>query len=51
MRLREKIATLTRLNKEKDRTIAELREKLVDKESQRKELLSYLYKPKKQDRA
>ncbi len=35
------------LLKEKDRTIKELEAKLVDKESQRKELLSYLYKPGK----
>ncbi len=33
------------LLKEKDRIIKELEAKLTDKESQRKELLSYLYKP------
>jgi len=38
------------LLKEKDKKIAELEAKLVDKESQRKELLSYLYKPRKKDR-
>ena len=47
LKLQEKIALLTKLNKEKDRKIAELEAKLVDKESQRKELLSYLYKPGK----
>jgi hypothetical protein len=36
--------------KQKDRKIAELQSKLVDKEAQRKELLSYLYKPNKKDR-
>lgn len=32
-------------NREKDKIIAELQTKLEDKEAQRKELLSYLYKP------
>jgi len=38
------------LLKEKDKKIRELEEKLVDKEAQRKELLTYLYKPKTKDR-
>jgi transposase len=38
------------LLKEKDKEITLLKEKLVDKESQRKELLSYLYKPSKKDK-
>jgi transposase len=38
------------LLKEKDRQIKELEAQLVDKESQRKELLSYLYKPGKKGR-
>lgn len=33
--------------KEKDKRITALEEKLIDKEAQRKEILSYLYKPKK----
>lgn len=37
------------LLKEKDRRIALLEAKLTDKEAQRKELLSYLYKPGKKD--
>lgn len=37
------------LLREKDREIAVLKGKLADKESQRKELLSYLYKPSKKD--
>jgi hypothetical protein len=41
------VAELLRSNKEKDRTIALLHSKLHDKESQRKELLSYLYRPGK----
>jgi hypothetical protein len=36
--------------KEKDRRITELEKKLIDKEGQRKELLTYLYKPKKGDK-
>jgi len=47
-KLREKIAELVRSNQAKDRQIADLEAKLVDKESQRKELLSYLYQPSKQ---
>jgi hypothetical protein len=31
--------------KEKDREIASLKEQLIDKEAQRKELQSYLWKP------
>jgi uncharacterized protein YehS (DUF1456 family) len=37
------------LLKEKDRKIVELEAKLTDKEAQRKELLSYLYKPRKEN--
>lgn len=48
-KLQERIIELTRINKEKDQKIAELEAKLQDKESQRKELLSYLYKPNKRD--
>jgi transposase len=44
-RYRLVIKEQTLLLKEKDRTIRELKGKLVDKELQRKELLSYLYKP------
>lgn len=51
-KLREEVFELIRSNKEKDRKIAELEAKLEDKEFQRKELLSYLYKPgKKSDQA
>lgn len=50
VKLREKIALLIRINKEKDEKIKELEAKLTDKEGQRKELLSYLYKPKKKNR-
>lgn len=46
---RLKIKEQALLLKEKDRRIEELEAKLVDKESQRKELLSYLYKPGKKD--
>jgi transposase len=46
-KVREENVFLKQRLKEKDRKIAELTEKLVDKESQRKELLSYLYKPGK----
>ncbi|MEK7112621.1 MAG: hypothetical protein AAB875_04800, partial [Patescibacteria group bacterium] len=46
-KLRGKVAELTRLSQAKDRRITELEAKLMDKESQRKELLSYLYKPGK----
>ena len=48
--LRLKVFDLTKKLKEKDLRIAELEAKLEDKEGQRKELLSYLYKPKKKDR-
>jgi transposase len=44
-RLEEKVLLLVRSNEEKDKRIAELEDKLHEKESQRKELLSYLYKP------
>ena len=46
-RYRLKIKQQVVLIEEKDEKIAELEAKLVDKESQRKELLSYLYKPGK----
>jgi hypothetical protein len=45
---RVQIKELTLQLKEKDKRIFELETKLVDKETQRKELLSYLYKPNKQ---
>ena len=44
-----KIKEQANLLKEKDRIIRELELKLTDKESQRKELLTYLYKPGKKD--
>jgi len=47
LRFRSMIKELKDVIKEKDRKISELEAKLVDKESQRKELLLYLYKPKK----
>jgi transposase len=50
-KVREENVVLKLQLKEKDRTIKELQAKLVDKESQRKELLSYLYKPGKKDEA
>lgn len=50
LRYRLKIKELTSTLKEKDRRIFELEAMLRDKESQRKELLSYLYKPGKKDR-
>jgi transposase len=43
--LKKTVRELLQSNKEKDRTIALLHLKLHDKESQRKELLSYLYRP------
>lgn len=49
IKLRLKIKKLTLQLKEKDYHIAELEAKLTDKEAQRKELLSYLYKPNKKD--
>lgn len=48
-KLREKVTLLVQSNEEKDKKIAELEAKLSDKESQRKELLSYLYKPSKKN--
>lgn len=48
-KLRLHIRNLTQKIKEKDQRIAALEAKLIDKEAQRKELLSYLYKPNKQD--
>lgn len=50
LRYRLKIKEQAILLKEKDKKIAQLEDKLIDKESQRKELLSYLYKPRKKDR-
>ena len=47
---RLKISEQAKLLKQKDKKIAELEAKLVDKESQRKELLTFLYKPKKKDK-
>ena len=46
-RLRVRIADLERAVREKDVRITELEGKLRDKEGQRKELLSFLYQPKK----
>ena len=46
---RQKIGELTALLKEKNQRIKVLEEKLIDKEAQRKELLSYLYKPGKKE--
>jgi transposase len=43
--LRLTIKELVKTGKEKDRAIAALEKKLIDKEGQRKELLTYLYKP------
>ena len=48
--LRLTIKKLTQQLKERDRKITELEQKLIDKEGQRKELLTYLYKPKKEDK-
>lgn len=50
LNLRLKVKDLTLKLKEKDRKISELEAKLTDREAQRKELLSYLYKPGKKDR-
>jgi len=47
-RLKEALMASKEKHREKDKIIAELRAKLADKEAQRKELLSYLYKPKRQ---
>ena len=49
VKYRTKIKEQATLLKEKDRKISELEEKLIDKEAQRKELQSYLYKPSKKD--
>lgn len=48
-RFRSTIKNLKEIIKEKDKEISELKEKLIDKEAQRKELQSYLYKPDKKD--
>jgi hypothetical protein len=48
-RCRLTIKHQTSLLKEKDRTIAALEAKLTNKETERKELLTYLYKPGKKD--
>lgn len=47
VKYRTKIKEQATLLKEKDREIASLKEKLIDKEAQRKELQSYLWKPSK----
>ena len=47
-KLQEKVAELTRSNKEKDRQIVALEARLQDKEAQRKHLLTFLYKAGKQ---
>jgi len=49
LNLRLKVSDLTKKLKEKDLRIADLEAKLENKEGQRKELLSYLYKPNKKD--
>jgi transposase len=49
VKLRKENHILKQTIKEKDEEIVKLKEKLVDKEFQRKELLSYLYKPGKKD--
>ena len=49
LRFRSTIKNLREIIKQKDKKISELEAKLVDKEAQRKELLSYLYKPGKKD--
>ena len=49
-KLRLEKLEMRRTLKEKDKKIAELEAKLIDKEAQRKELLTYLYKPKTKDR-
>ena len=49
LRFRSTIKNLIGIIKEKDKEISELKEKLIDKEAQRKELQSYLYKPGKKD--
>src|SRR3989338_11653598 len=49
LRFRSTIKNLKEIIKEKDQKISELEEKLIDKEAQRKELQSYLYKHGKKD--
>lgn len=48
-KLRSELIRLNRIIKEKDQEIVALKSKLEDKEAQRKQLLSYLYKPNTQD--
>lgn len=50
VKLRLQVKELTLQLKERDARIAQLTAKLEDKDSQRKELLTYLYKPKRKDR-
>jgi transposase len=50
VKLRKENHILKQVIKEKNREIKILEDKLIDKESQRKELLGFLYKPKKKDR-
>lgn len=47
LRFRAEIGTLKAVIRQKDKQITELKNRLENKESQRKELLSFLYKPKK----
>jgi transposase len=49
LRFHSTIKNLREIIKGKDREISELKEKLIDKEAQRKELQSYLYKPGNKD--
>src|ERR1017187_2550024 len=49
LRFRSTIKDLRQTLKERNKEISELKEKLIDKEAQRKELQSYLYKPSKKD--
>ena len=49
-KFRETISSLRKTIKEKNEIISLLNQKLSDKESQRKELLTYLYKPKKENK-
>jgi transposase len=50
LKLRGENKILRETIKERDKQIKVLEDKLVDKESQRKELLGFLYKPKKEER-
>lgn len=50
VKLRLRLKEVIQDNKQKDKKIATLEAKLLDKEAQRKELLSYLYKSKKKER-